>query len=131
MNLIIDIPDSEYNELKGLYQLGLTTPVYKTFIEKICVEAIQNGTSYNPTGDSISREALKEAFEFEEWYWGKRVIETIDNAPTVALCYQTTSCLDCGNYDKENHNCPRFCEIIREAIKSRPQGEGSIGGKYG
>lgn len=48
MNLIIDIPDSEYNELKGLYQLGLTSPVYKTFIEKICVEAIQNGTPYEP-----------------------------------------------------------------------------------
>ena len=35
------------------------------------------------------------------------------------LCY----CLDCDNYDKENHNCPRYCEVIREAIKSRPQGE--------
>jgi hypothetical protein len=49
-------------------------------------------------------------------------IEEIDNAPTVEPCYQTTSCLDCGNYDKENHNCPRYCEVIKEAIKSRPQG---------
>lgn len=46
----------------------------------------------------------------------------IDNAPTVELCYQTTSCLDCKNYDKENYYCPRFCEVIEEAIKSRPQG---------
>ena len=48
----------------------------------------------------------------------------------VEPCYQTTSCLDCGNYDKENHNCPRYCEVIKEAIKSRPQGEW-IEGKNG
>ena len=49
--------------------------------------------------------------------------EEIDNAPTVEPCYQTTACLDCDNYDKENHNCPRYCEVIKEAINSRPQGE--------
>ena len=59
---------------------------------------------------------------------------TIDNAPTIEPCYQTTTCLDCGNYDKENHSCPRFCEVIREAtkeIKSRPQDDddGAILGK--
>jgi len=48
---------------------------------------------------------------------------TIEKAPTVEPCYQTTSCLDCGNYDKENYNCPRFCEVIKGAIKSRPQGK--------
>ena len=42
----------------------------------------------------------------------------IDNAPTVAPCYQDTPCLDCDNYDKENHNCPRYCEVIKEAIKA-------------
>ena len=36
-------------------------------------------------------------------------IDVIDNAPTVEPCYQTTSCLDCKNYDKENYYCPRFC----------------------
>ena len=50
-------------------------------------------------------------------------VSDVDNAPTVEPCYQTTSCLDCGNYDKENHNCPRYCEVIKEAINSRPQGE--------
>ena len=34
-----------------------------------------------------------------------------------APCYQTTSCLDCKMYDKENHHCPRFCEVIRELVK--------------
>ena len=44
MKLLIEMPDSEYNDLKGLYLLGLETPAYKTFIEKTCVEAIANGT---------------------------------------------------------------------------------------
>lgn len=41
----------------------------------------------------------------------------IEDVPTVGPCYQTTSCLDCKMYDKENHNCPRFCEVIREMVK--------------
>lgn len=32
-------------------------------------------------------------------------------------CYQTNPCLDCPNYDKEKHYCPRFCEVIRNALK--------------
>lgn len=41
----------------------------------------------------------------------------IADAPTVEPCYQTTSCLDCKMYDKENHHCPRFCEVIKELVK--------------
>ena len=77
--------------------------------------------------DLISRSELKKAiinnFDNLQAYFPKDFIEEIDNAPTVEPCYQTTSCLDCGNYDKENHNCPRYCEVIKEAINSRPQGE--------
>lgn len=49
----------------------------------------------------------------------------IDNAPTVEPCYQTTSCLDCKNYDKANYYCPRFCEVIREITEEikRPHGK--------
>lgn len=82
-------------------------------------------------GDLISREVLKK--EFEKVYplatnemggiVNKRIYDIIDNAPTVEPCYQTTSCLDCKMYDKEKHNCPRFCEVIRSAIEERPQGE--------
>lgn len=84
--------------------------------------------------DLISRNDLKK--EFEKIYplalnemggvINKRIYDIIDSAPTVEPCYQTTSCLDCGNYDKENHNCPRFCEVIRNLVnevKERPQGE--------
>lgn len=81
--------------------------------------------------DLISRDALKKALGKSTVTiigYGKAVFldkayELIDNAPTVEPCYQTTSCLDCKNYDKETHNCPRYCEVIKEAIKSRPQGE--------
>ena len=53
--------------------------------------------------------------------------DLIDNAPTVEPCYQTTSCLDCKNYDKDKHDCPRYCEVIKDALRSvgseRPKGE--------
>ena len=45
MEVVIKIPDYEYEDLTGLYKFGLDRPTaYKTFIEKICVEAIANGT---------------------------------------------------------------------------------------
>lgn len=50
--------------------------------------------------------------------------EDIDHSPTVKPCYQTTSCLDCKNYDKENYYCPRFCEVIREATKEIKRSQG-------
>ena len=69
--------------------------------------------------------------------WNDCIDAIVDNAPTVPLpdfkegykqaiidgktnfapCYQTTSCLDCKMYDKENHHCPRFCEVIKELVK--------------
>jgi hypothetical protein len=87
----------------------------------------------------IDADALKE--EIGSWgindYEPADFIDAIDNAPSVSLpdfkegykqaiidgktnfapCYQTTSCLDCRMYDKENHHCPRFCEIIRDLVK--------------
>lgn len=104
-------------------------------------EAIANGIPYEPKGDLISRSALKEQFnhlemvtnnssliEQAEYKMLMTCISLIDNAPTVEPCYQTTSCLDCKNYDKETHNCPRYCEVIKEAIKSRPKGEWIVSG---
>lgn len=60
MELIIKIPDYEYEDLKGLYKLGLDKPAaYKTFIEKTCVEAIANGRLLpEGHGDLIDRNAL-------------------------------------------------------------------------
>lgn len=87
----------------------------------------------------IDADVLKKQFEDRslEDFTHLHFIDAIDNAPTVPLpdfkdgykqaiidgktnlapCYQTTSCLDCKMYDKENHHCPRFCEVIRELVK--------------
>ena len=71
----------------------------------------------------IDADALKEAITDATYNFEQipirvdKVQEIIDNAPTVEPCYQTTSCLDCKMYDKENHHCPRFCEVIRELVK--------------
>ena len=70
--------------------------------------------------DLISRKELRKAFKkcpvFTEvyLYYARQII---DSTPTVEPCYQTTSCLDCKMYDKENHHCPRFCEVIKELVK--------------
>lgn len=72
--------------------------------------------------DLISRKDLKDHIsELMLVYGGTEInmaiLNAIDNALTVKPCYQTTSCLDCTMYDKEKHNCPRFCEVIRELVK--------------
>ena len=68
-------------------------------------------------------DALKEKFIErldEGFFLYSEIMLIINNAPTVEPCYQTTSCLDCKNYDKENHNCPRYCEVIKEALDNAP-----------
>lgn len=52
---------------------------------------------------------------YNEW----RIDEKIINKASEELeeVTQTKSCLDCPNYDKENHYCPKFCEVIRNALK--------------
>ena len=74
---------------------------------------------------TIDADALRQQFEDRtlEDFTCYHFLSAIDNAPTVEPCYQTTSCLDCKMYDKENYNCPRFCEVIRSAIGERSQGE--------
>ena len=84
-------------------------------------------------GDLISRSRLRKNMEFicmgimagTEPY--NAPLTEIDNAPTVEPCYQTASCLDCKNYDKDKHACPRYCEVIKDALRSvsseRPKGK--------
>ncbi len=31
--------------------------------------------------------------------------------------YNLNQCINCGEYDKENHNCPAFCKVIRTTLK--------------
>ena len=54
----------------------------------------------------------------------KRVKGNTKEENLKSPCYQKTSCLDCKIYDKENYYCPRFCEVIRDAVKDAKQKEG-------
>ncbi len=53
--------------------------------------------------DLISREALKkvlcEEYEAREHYIGEKMLEAIDNAPTVEPVKQCKYCKHCGNED--------------------------------
>lgn len=83
MKLIIDIPEDLYKWIKDTYDNPNGEVAYS---------AIASGTPYNPTGDLIRREALKEQFtKAGKDYNHECVIEmlsalaTIDNAPTVEI----------------------------------------------
>lgn len=80
---------------------------------------MNNRTEAKLTDLSGMQKAIEEILK-QAWERGRKYGQ--NEAKTVEPCYQTISCLDCKNYDKENHNCPRYCEVIKEAIKSRPQG---------
>lgn len=32
-------------------------------------------------------------------------------------CDEQVSCTECEHYDKEKHYCPRFCSVIRDAVR--------------
>lgn len=81
MRLIIDVSEETYNKANTglLGRLGLI---------------IANGIPYNPSGDSISRDALKEVFNGYHSGIGSQpkftlgaCLQLIDNAPTVSDRY--------------------------------------------
>lgn len=76
MKLIVDIPEEGFNACKAWVEMGTAT-WQDEFIAK--------GTPYNPSGDLISREALKEALQNEigEHALSVAIDRVIDNAPTV------------------------------------------------
>lgn len=82
IKLIIDVEKDYYEMIKYNVEHGQD---YKTF------EIIANGVPYNPTGDSISREGLKEVindlFRSGE-YDCNSVLKAIDNAPTVEYTFE-------------------------------------------
>ena len=102
MKLIIELNDSDYELLKNA---GITIDFNALFHGKErdreltfstfnLIESLKNSTPYNPTGNLISREALKEDFK-ERNIWNPEIVSAIDNAPTVDLkdIYQE------GHYD--------------------------------
>ena len=131
MKLIIDIPEMAYDAYKEWHKNKVAT------VEQ---SLIANGIPYNPTGDCISREALKEALH--NFFDGKVIDEPayilrdvfcyIDNAPTVeypfyAEAYQTG--YEEGKNDRPIEvvgNCPLKSQgdlISRDALKKEIQKE--------
>ena len=124
MKQIIDIPDELFSIFK---KHGIMAFDYFNEYDKDQIAiAITHGTPYNPSGDLISREALKEQinatdFDFGDYYDNteeirKRVCEVIDNAPPVP---QVTVFAE--NADEKAIEDMKA--ELQNAIESRPQGE--------
>lgn len=62
MKLIVDIPEEQYNDIVKYLTDNDGNYAYSDFNLR---EIIRNGTPYNPSGDCISREALKEQVKNE------------------------------------------------------------------
>lgn len=113
MKLIIDVDEKLVCE-------GFERP-FTEEERNILIRAIGNAKSYNPSGDAISREALKKAlnFVYNCDYIGSTskegiasdIIEYIDNAPTV----EAYTSEDIVKYISATE------DLVRE--KLRPQGE--------
>lgn len=115
MKLIIDIEKDYYEMLKYNVEHGQK---YKPF------EIIANGTPYNPSGDCISREALRKAFEAVYplatnemgGVVNKRIYDIIDNAqavPQVTVFTETADETAVADLKAE----------LQNVIETRPQGE--------
>ena len=100
MKLIIDIPDEDYKFIKDLQSLIIGGRGNCKTIQKNVINAIRNGTPYNPSGESISREALREDLRrffptevlegIEPKTLFAQIMHDIDNAETVV-----TNCENC------------------------------------
>lgn len=79
---IIELAEEEYEAIKRIPEL------YRGNI----IKAIANGTPYNPSGDCISREALRSALEVTQYNDIDDLTRTeklIDNAPPFEINEQT------------------------------------------
>ena len=114
MKLIIDVDEKLVCE-------GFERP-FTEEERNILIRAIGNGRTYNPSGDAISREALRETisgmdFDFGDYYDHTdeiidRVCEKIDNAESV----ETYTDTDLIEENKKGFNMAR-------RLYARPKGE--------
>lgn len=80
MKLIIEVDEKRFEEIKQIANAQFELK------NKTEAQIIAHGTPYNPTGDCISREALKEKLKERYYNDGLNIvtaIELIDNAPPV------------------------------------------------
>lgn len=136
MKLIIEIPDEDYRFIQDLQSLIIGGRGNCKTIQHNVINAIKNGISYNPTGDLISREALKEAIKnvYNETRDGivkfgiEKAYKEIDNAPTVEPKRPQGDCENCdfrkfsetfidGVVDLMNKNGITSVEQLSELLK--------------
>lgn len=89
MELIVNIPDDIAKGIRGENECEVEPREIVRSFQATVAEAIANGIPYNPSGDCISREALKEDLAKEiktndMGLWLK-ILLVIDNAQTVPL----------------------------------------------
>lgn len=90
----------------------------KTFSEMVHLHDAETHDKRTETHscDTISRQAALDALE---WKWaGKAVIDAIKNLPSAQPePHYDEWCMDCKEYDKERHCCPRWNRVIRQTLK--------------
>lgn len=137
MRLVIDIPDKDYEFVRDIFVISGGRMSYKG-VQANVINAIKQGTPYNPTGDLISREALIQAVEQGEGIsWknhGKDDLcvrkKYIDNAPTVCgnnpkwceSCVSKGKCASTRPHGEWYYNCQNgwHCSICHESVKDMP-----------
>lgn len=64
--------------------------------------------------EEAQEQAIKEAYEKGYEYGVKDWFDKSTKAQTCIEDYPT--CTECEHYDREKHYCPRFCQVIKDAL---------------
>lgn len=118
MKLIVELPKEAYEKLRDKQDKNIAE----------CI--IADGTPYNPTDDLTSREALKKALTSEtrdiyEFVCLSRVLEKIDNAPTVfdenaySQGYKQATCDARASKERPQGDLIKAFELLKAHCKNR------------
>ena len=84
---------------------------FEKIIEKLEEEKMSYFLTIANTGD----EKLDCAYEHTGDALDKAIEIVKQEAEKYEECYK--DCGDCEAYNKEKHNCPKFCKVIKESVK--------------
>ena len=87
----------------------------KEFVEKLIGRLRERLKFYENRFEELSGTER----DTEDWGSIKSYKDTIEIVNQLAEeykeCYK--DCCECEAYDKENHHCPKYCKLIRDAVK--------------
>ena len=124
MKLIIELDDDIAKGIRGENDCEVEPREVVRSFQATIADAIVNAIPYDPSGDLISREALKEAITehcrsetecLNHFWYDENIIAIIDNAPTVPLLNEQIAWkkgYECG-YEKGKNDRPKG-EWIKE-----------------